>query len=49
MNVESLVILPVSAECAEVLGDAGVVVQLDIVGAQVMVEGIILFVFLLKI
>lgn len=48
MNVVSLVILPVSAECVEVLGGAGVVVRLDIVGAQVMVEGTIEVCILVK-
>lgn len=39
MNVVSLVILRVSAECEEVLEGVGVVALLDIAGAQVMVEG----------
>lgn len=39
MNVVSLVILLVSAGCVEVLEGVGVAAPLDIVGAQVMVEG----------
>lgn len=44
MNVASLVILLVSAECGEVLEGVGVAAQLDTVGAQVMVEGVIVLV-----
>lgn len=45
MNVVSLAILPVSAECGEVLEDEGVAaLLLDIAGAQVTVEVLVVVV-----